>query len=388
MSIKKRIDQKGRMRFQVYVWDSVAKRSLYINTFDRRKDAEEAEFDAKKRLRVGETARPRPAREQVSFDVLSQRWINGLSSVRPSTREDYRKAIRRLKPYIGKEPVADVTRKDIDQAISGLSLSYSASTVRKTITIAKMVFRVAVDWDMIDRLPTSGTRLALPKVRRRIFRPLTREEVANLIASAPAEWRVFYLLLVTTGLRRAEGWGLVVSDLDLDAGFVHVRRQLVKGRLEDLKTDNARRKIPIPAPTIKALREHLAKRAENTFDLVFATPEGRPIDASNFYARVHQPTRTRAGLPTLRLHDLRHQFCSQMLASGRSVKYVQTVAGHADASTTLNIYGWLLPGEEEAAVADLEKWLGMETRAIYCRLQRSLLVPSRRTARSCQTLPA
>ncbi len=388
MSIKKRIDQKGRMRFQVYVWDSVAKRSLYVNTFDRLQDAEEAEFDAKKRLRTGEAARPRPAREQISFDALSQRWLEGLSSVKPSTHEDYLKAIRRLKPYIGKKFVGDVTRMDIDQAVSGLSLSYSASTVRKTITIAKMVFKVAIDWDMIDRLPTRRTRLALPKVRKRLFRPLTPQEVAKLIASAPVEWRVFYLLLVTTGLRRSEGWGLVVSDFDLDAGFVHVRRQLVKGHLEDLKTDSAQRKIPIPAPTIKALREHLVHRPENVLDLVFVTPEGKPIDASNFYSRVHQPTRVKAGLPALRLHDLRHQFCSQMLASGRSVKYVQTVAGHADASTTLNIYGWLLPGEEEAAIADLEKWLGMETRAIYGRLERALPVPSRRTARSCQALAA
>jgi integrase len=80
---------------------------------------------------------------------------------------------------------------------------------------------------------------------------------------------------------------------------------------------------------------------------------------------VHLPTREKAGLPYLRLHDLRHQFCSTLLASGRSVKYVQTVAGHADASTTLNIYGWLLPGEDEAAVADLEKWLGLEEAALY-----------------------
>jgi integrase len=365
MSVKKRVDGHDRVKYQTYVWDVVAKKNVYIGTFDRLQDADDAEYEAKRRLRMGESLKPAPAREQVSFDVLAIRWVKGLSSIRPSTREDYRKAIRRLKPFIGRKQLADITRRDIDEVISVLSRDYAPSTVRKTITIAKMVFRVAIDWSIIDRMPTGGTRLPLPKVRKRTFRPLTREEVTTLLDSAPPEWRVFYLLLVTTGLRRAEGWGLTAKDVDLDAGVIHVRRQLVRGRLEELKTDSAQRKIPIPAPTVEALRLHLANRADNPLDLVFATPEGKPIDASNFYSRVHQPTRERAGLLTLRLHDLRHQFCSTLLASGRSVKYVQTVAGHADASTTLNIYGWLLPGEDEAAVADLEKWLGMEEWGFY-----------------------
>lgn len=364
MSIVRRVRPCG-VRHEVRVFSKAANKQIYIGTFDRAKDAQEAEYEAKRRLRLGEPAKPTAAREEVRFDVLANRWIKGLSSVRPSTREDYRKAIRRLKPYLGAKPIASITRRDVDEAISALSLAYAPSTTRKTITIAKMVFRVAIDWNLIDRMPTLGTRLSLPKMHKRNFRPLTREQVTTLLDSAPPEWRVFYLLLVTTGLRRAEAWGLTTSDLDLDAGFVHVRRQLVKGRLEELKTDAGQRKIPIPSPTVQALRDHLATRIENPLDLVFATAEGKPVDASNWYARVHLPTRQRAGLPTLRLHDLRHQFCSTLLASGRSVKYVQTVAGHADASTTLNIYGWLLPGEDEAAVADLEKWLGLEEAALY-----------------------
>jgi len=365
MSIRKTVSSRGRVRYPVYVYDSTRHKNVYLGTFDREKDARIAEQEAKRRLTLGDPAKPAPVREEITFDALAGRWIKGLSSVRPSTREDYRKAVRRMKPYIGGKLVSAVVRRDIDEAISSLSVDYSASTTRKTITIAKMVFRVAIDWDLIDRMPTGGTRLPLPKLRKRTFRPLTREQVNKLLDSAPPEWRVFYLLLVTTGARRAEAWGLTVADCDLDAGVVHIRRQMVKGRLEELKTDAGQRKIPVPRATVDALKTHIAGRPENPHDLVFCTPDGKPIDASNFYARVHIPTRVKAGLPTLRLHDLRHQFCSTMLASGRSVKYVQTVAGHADASTTLNIYGWLIPGEEDAAVADLEKWLGLEERALY-----------------------
>lgn len=366
MAISVRTDSHGRKRFSVYVWDKINNRKLYVATFGSRKDAEHAERQAKVRLGMGEPITPPRIREEITFDRLAERWISGLSNVRPSTREDYRKAIRRLKPLIGTMLVSNITRRDIDAAISVLAGHYAASTTRKTLTVAKMVFRVAIDWNYVDRMPTGGTRLPLPKVRKRTFRPLTQDEVLRLLDSAPKEWRVFYLLLLTSGMRRGEALGIRVCDLDLQNGSVQVSHQLVRGRLEDLKTDASRRRIPLPSCTVQALKDHLTTRPENDLDLVFVGPGGGPVDADNLFTRVHVPTREKAGLPKLRLHDLRHQYCSTLLASGCTVKFVQTVAGHVDASTTLDTYGWLMPGEEEKAVTELEDWLGLEDAALYC----------------------
>jgi len=82
----------------VYVYDAARKKNVYISTSDRLRDAEEAESEAKRRLRLGEPAKPAPAREEITFDSLGKRWHKGLVSVRPSTRKDYDKALRRLKP--------------------------------------------------------------------------------------------------------------------------------------------------------------------------------------------------------------------------------------------------------------------------------------------------
>jgi integrase len=370
MSIARRFDGRGRVRFQVYVNDSTAKKKLYVGTFDRIKDAEEAEYEAKRRLRLGERLKPR---EVITFEGLARQWRKSLVSVRPSTEQDYEKALRRLYPLIGSTSVAALTRRDIDRVVTSLSPRYAASTVRKTVVVLKMVLRMAVDHDYLDKMPTGGSRLSLPKTRKRTFEPLSRAQVDNLVACAPDYWRPLYLLLLTTGLRRAEALGLTVRDLDLNGSVLHVRHQLVKRELVDLKTDAAYRKVPLPTRTVEALRLHLLERPENELDLVFPTPEGKPVEPSNFYARVWIPTREKACLPSLRIHDCRHHVASLMLSRGRSIKYVQTVLGHATASVLLDIYAHVTPGEQAIASADMERWLSEEERREYVTLQPGCL---------------
>lgn len=290
MAVRKSTDGRGRIRWQVYVYDSHRGKNVYLGTFDRERDARDAEYEGKRRLRLGEAVKPEPMREDVTFDKLAATWLGTLTQVRPSTREDYLKAIRRLAPTIGRMKVSAIDRHEIDMVIAGLSTRYAPSTVRKTMTIMKMIFRIAIDWGYIDRMPTGGSRLSLPKVKKRRFDPLSQEEVKRLIDCAPPCWRTWFLFMLTSGLRRAESFGLQAGDLDLEGGFVRVRRQLIKGRLVDLKSDAADRRVPLPKVTVDALRVQLQARPTNALDLVFPTPEGKPVEASNFYSRVWIPT--------------------------------------------------------------------------------------------------
>lgn len=374
MSIDKKVDGHGRTRYRVYVHDAVAKRKVYVATFDKLKDAEVAEYEAKRRLRLGERLKPR---EEITFDRLAQRWRKGLVSLRPGTIADYDKALDRIRPIIGSKQVSSLTRRDIDDIIVDLADRYAPSTVRKTVVVLKMVLRMGVDHDYIDRLPMGSSRLPLPKMRKRTFEPLTREQVDRLIACAPPYYQPFYRLLLTSGLRRAEAWGVQREDLDLDKGLVHVRHQLVKGKLVDLKTDAAYRDVPLPRQTIEALRSYLAERPDNELDLVFVTPEGKAVDPPNFYARVWIPTREKAKLPKLRMHDCRHHVASVYLSQGRSIRYVQRLLGHSGALTLLQVYSHVTKDEEARATSDFERWLSEEERTIY-RLLRTLAVDVRK----------
>lgn len=362
MAVKKKKDDRGRTRYQVYVYDSVRKKNAYVGTFDRPKDAQEAEYEAKRNLKLGTSIK---AREQITFDGLCRKWMAGLTTVRPMTIKDYRNAIDRMKPMLGQKHVSSITRRDIDELISTLSARYAPSTTRKTVVIMKMIFRAAVDWDYLDKEPTDGARLSLPKTKRRTFEPLTRKQVECLISCAPEYWQPFYRFLLTSGVRRAEAWGITTADLSLDQGFVHIRRQLVKKQFVDLKTDAAHRRVPLPDSTIEALRHHLEVRPDNDLDLLFPTPEGKAVIPPNFYARVWIPTREKAGLPKFRMHDCRHHVASVYLSQGRSITFVQRLLGHANPSTLLSVYSWVTKDEEDVATSEFERWMSDEARANY-----------------------
>ena len=365
MAIRKMVDGRGRVRHVVYVYDPARQRSVYVSTCDRAKDAEEAEYEAKRRLRLGEPIKPKPPREEITFDALSKRWHDQLVSVRPSTKVDYDKAIRRLKPLIGGRIVSAITRREVDELIAALSERYAASTTRKTTVVLRMILRMGLEHGHLDKMPTAGSRLSLPKQKRRVFEPLTPEQVKNLIACTVEYYRPFVQLLLTTGLRGSEARGLRVHDLDLDAGVIHVRGQLIKGRIVDLKTDASYRDVPLPRQTLESLKAHLTTLPASDLGLLFPTPEGKPIHHSNFYARVWIPAREKAGLPNLRLHDCRHHVASVLLSQGRSITYVQRLLGHSNPSTLLSIYSWVTRGEAEVATAEFEKWLGEEERVPY-----------------------
>lgn len=368
MSIKRDIDGRGRTRYRVYVHDAAHHKNVYVGTFDREADAHEAQYEAKRRLKMGDSAKPKAPREEITFDALAKRWYQGLVSLRPSTRRDYDKAVRRLKPYVGGKLVSSITRRDVDAMISDLSDRYAPSTVRKSVVIFKMIMRMGVDHDYIDKLPLGGSKLALPKLRKRSFEPLTPEQVSLLIESTqPEYWQPFVRLLLTSGLRRAEAWGLRVQDLDLEKGVIHVRGQLVKKKLVELKTDAAYRDVPLPQTTIKALEAHLNSLPGSELNLLFPSREGKPVDPCNWYARVWIPAREKAGLPHFRLHDCRHHVASVYLSQGRSITYVQRLLGHSNPSTLLSIYSWVTRGEADIATSEFEKWLGEEERALHSR---------------------
>lgn len=92
-------------------------------------------------------------------------------------------------------------------------------------------------------------------------------------------------------------------------------------------------------------------------DEPFPAPSGSAAHASDFNRDVFKPSVHGAMLPDLVLHDLRHTYASALIHRGQSVKYVQTVMGHASAQTTLDVYGHLFDTGGQDAARSLEAWL-------------------------------
>jgi integrase len=186
-------------------------------------------------------------------------------------------------------------------------------------------------------------------------------------------------LIAHRGLRRGEGCGLRWIDTHLEAGTIEVVNQLVQYGWETghakPKTRDSDAIVALDAGTVAVLAEHqIRQRAERLAagshwvetGLVFTEPDGSALHPADVTDHFQFLTR-QAGLPPIRLHDLRHGAATLSLAAGVDMKVVQAMLRHASITTTSNLYTTVLP---EVARAAAEKTAMIIPRASARRLGR------------------
>jgi integrase len=173
-----------------------------------------------------------------------------------------------------------------------------------------------------------------------------------------------FMLIAHVGLRRGEGCGALWPSTDLDAGFMLVDNQIVQYGWETgmapPKTTSSEGLVALNPDLVLVLRAHKARQDQEravagdawveTGGLMFTKPDGgslHPADVTDeFHLLVKQ-----AGLPPIRLHDLRHGAATLALAAGVEMKVVQEMLRHSSITITSDTYTSVLPqvAQETAA---------------------------------------
>lgn len=151
---------------------------------------------------------------------------------------------------------------------------------------------------------------------------------------------------------------------------MHVRRTLTRegGRysLGEPKTKQSRRTVHLTSPTVGALRAHHKQQLEDNMKyrglredqgLVFTTQTGAPINPTNLRNRSFKKLLTRADLPEIRFHDLRHTAATLLFSNNVPARLVQETLGHTNVGTTLGIYSHVLPGMGEQVAEAMDSML-------------------------------
>ena len=121
------------------------------------------------------------------------------------------------------------------------------------------------------------------------------------------------------------------------------------------KSKAARRTVTLPKTLTGEIARHLTTSPTGPEGFVFSNTEGGPLRNSNFRHRVWTPAvRASVGKPC-RFHDLRHTHAALLIAAGQHPKIIQERLGHASIRTTLDIYGHLIEGLDEAAADALDE---------------------------------
>jgi integrase len=264
--------------------------------------------------------------------------------------------MRRLFPLVGHLRLASLTPQAVQAAYAALlTKGLSRRSVEQTHTVLHRALRQAVLWGLMLRNPTDA--VTVPRPIRREMRTLTEEEVGRLFrASDGHQLHALWVLLATTGLRLGEALGLLWTDIDFATGRLVVNRALQRQPgvgyvFVEPKTARSRRTVYLAPGTITALTEHRRRQVEDQLaaglewsnvGLVFASPVGRPIDGTWTTKWFHRAL-GQAGVPRIRIHDLRHTAATHLLRRGVHPKVVQELLGHSTISLTLDTYSHVAP---------------------------------------------
>ncbi|HCT80131.1 MAG TPA: site-specific integrase [Micromonosporaceae bacterium] len=279
----------------------------------------------------------------------------------------YRQVIQvHLIPQLGRKKLDKLSPRDVQHMVTALRDRLSAGSVVKVHAVLRVALGDAQRLDLVERNVAKSAKL--PSIGRSERRALAPAEARKLLAEvAGNRLEAFFVLALTTGLRRGELLGLRWSDVDSDARVLFVRQTLqrVGGELQIVapKTHRSTRAVPLAQLACDALARHRELQDKEKVaveelwrdsGLVFANTLGGPMEPRNVNRRF-ELVRKAAGLEWLRLHDLRHAFATFLLHDGQELRTVMDLLGHSTIRLTADTYGHVLPSKARDAAKGIDR---------------------------------
>lgn len=276
--------------------------------------------------------------QRYTFDDWSEIWFeNHKSNITPTTQENYRHILNRIKPYFSGRYIIDVKPYDIEhflksQRAEGLSDSYIGSFRG----MLYQIFHKAEANDLVRKNPVrfaEKMRSTGPKQRKEAF---TAEEVRLLMMKLPYDKMGMSIrLMLGTGMRSQELLALEPRHIEEDGSVIRIRQavNLVKGSVHVgvPKSRDSYRDIPVP-PNLRWCARELRK--VDTKFIWEKRKKDTPCNPSNFRDDFREALSQIEGVRLLTPHSCRHTYVSQMQALGVDLSTIQSIVGHADVDMT------------------------------------------------------
>lgn len=290
----------------------------------------------------------------MTFSALVERYLEDMAGrLKPTSINTKTKIIRRhLLPAFGSMAINSITPASVREWQSSIIRQGLAPTQQKNIHgQLSALFNYAVKF---CSLPSNPARLAggIGSARPRKVSFWTYEQfISFLLTRHKPIYIALYMLLFWTGCRIGEALALTANDIS--DGRIRITKTYARihGReiLQPPKTAKSSREITMP-PFLSAILDEWA-------ELAGVQGEERLFEGIGLTAICHEMKRhaERAGVPPIRLHDLRHSHASLLISLGVSAFEIKERLGHEDIKTTMNTYSHLWPSKEEAIAGILQE---------------------------------
>ncbi len=310
--------------------------------------------------------------DRETLGAYLERWLSDVvrDTVKENMLENYTYLARRhIAPELGHVRLKDLKpeqvrrhyRKKLDSGLSNRTVQLIHTTLRKAL-------QQAVSDGILPRNVCEAVKA--PRRVKKEMRTLTPEQAKAFLEAAKGDrLEALYVLAITTGLGEGELLGLRWTDVDLEGGKLRVLRQLTRTKKKLSFTAPKRgrtRVVRLTDTAVSALKTHKALQNGERLKagslwqddgLVFTSTVGTPVDVGNLTYRSFRPLLRGAGLPRIRIHDLRHTAATLMLGKGVHPKVVQEMLCHSTITQTMDTYSHVLPDMQNEAVSAMESAL-------------------------------
>jgi integrase len=301
-------------------------------------------------------------------------WLESIeSTVRPGTLSTYQILLKKhVNPFVGNVALSRLEPLHLQRLYRDrLDYGLSAQSVRKIHAVIHAALERAIKWGLLLRNVAHLT--TPPRDERYEFRTLSQSEARSLLSAARGNrLEALYWLAITTGMRQGELLALRWRDVNFETGSLCIRGTLTlrNGRkaVSEPKTPGSRRQVAVGEQVKDVLRAHRARQAEERLakgdawiekDYVFANQQGNPIEPTNLRRRSFYPLLEKAGIESIRFHDLRHTAATLLLGEAIHPKIVSERLGHSSVSITLDLYSHVTPTMQRQAAYAMDRLLGI-----------------------------
>ena len=317
-----------------------------------------------------------------TFEAYARGWLERQTHYAPSTLAGYRQMLERVYGEIGQIRLKELRPITIEYLLERLRKQPGPSgrklgeaTVQKYWGVVSVVLNDAKRNQIIAYNPAQC--IGKPEAKYREQKIPTDKEAKRflgLLEQAPVLYRSYFTLMMLTGMRRGELCALRWSDIDWRQRALHIRRNVVKlsGQpilVKEPKTRAGVRVVYLSKELCKLLRvwqkesvwekEQRGEGGLEEEDYLFRQPGGDPMVPSTFTFRFKKILRE-GNLPdNLNVHSLRHTNASMLIAQGVDVRTVAGLLGHAQPSTTLDIYSHAFDKNKKLAQEKLAEAMGL-----------------------------
>ena len=344
--------------------------------------------------------------EKMTFQAFADTWLSdyALQHLEPTTIDIYKKLLHvHIIPAIGSLKLARIQPSHLNKLYNsmlqerkdGRPGGYSPTTIKRVHALISSIMNTALRWNVVLENPCE--RVSPPKQTRDTndIKFFTLEEssvfldavdIALAAGRIHLQHKVFFHLALFCGLRRGELVALTWPDFDFKRNTVSITKStgLVDGKpyTKAPKNKTSVRTVSVPESVMMLVRSYQKEQYRLRLSLgsywkgdnyLFIQADGKQMYPSTPYSVfkdvIHRHNQTAGDaeqLPEIPLHGLRHTSATLLISQNVDVRTVSGRLGHAQTSTTMNIYSHQLQSMDEKAAGTLENLLHHPEKSKIC----------------------